>query len=181
MGMNASDGRILRAIGGIGFVLLLGACGGGNPPADLTNFDGLQDTPDEFMILPTKPLEQPESLAQLPTPTPGGRNRVDPTPQADAYVALGGRPAPVARSAGDGAVISYTGRYGVSPGIRQTLAVQDAQFRSDNRGRVLERLFRVNRYFDVYERYSLDQTRELERFRRLGVRTPAAPPFPVEQ
>ena len=179
--MNGAVGKALRVMGMVGFALLLAGCGRNNAPADLTNFDGLQDTPDEFMILPTKPLEQPDSIAALPTPTPGGRNRADPTPQADAYIALGGRSAPVARSSGDGAVISYTGRYGVSPGIRKTLAVQDAEYRSQNRGRVLERLFRVNRYFDVYEPFALDQTRELERFRRLGVRTPAAPPFAVEE
>ncbi len=178
--MFTATNKILRTVSAGAVVLALAACGG-NEPADLMNFRGLQDTPDEFMILPSKPLEQPESLASLPRPTPGGRNRTDPTPRADAYAALGGRPASVARSSGDGAVINYTGRYGVTPGIRQSLAVQDAQFRSQNRGRVLERLFNVNRYFDVYERQALDQDRELERFRRAGVRTPSAPPFAVEQ
>ncbi|MEM0947845.1 MAG: DUF3035 domain-containing protein [Pseudomonadota bacterium] len=180
--MNGANGKSVRAIGAIWFVFLVGACGGASDrPADLTNFDGLQDTPDEFMILPTLPLEQPETFSALPTPTPGGRNRTDPTPQADAYAALGGSAGPVARSSADGAVINYTGRFGTSPGIRRTLAVQDAQFRSENRGRVLERLFRVNRYFDVYEDFALDAARELERFRRAGIRTPAAPPFAIER
>jgi hypothetical protein len=41
---------------------------------------------------------------------------------------------------------------------------------------VLERLFNVNVYFRAYQRQSLDKYAELDRFRRLGVRTPAAPP-----
>jgi hypothetical protein len=39
------------------------------------------DTPDEFSIMPNKPLEQPESYEELPQPTPGGRNRADVVPR----------------------------------------------------------------------------------------------------
>jgi hypothetical protein len=41
-------------------------------------------------------------------------------------------------------------------------------------------MFGVNVYFDAYEDQSLDQQAELERLRRLGVRTPAAPPPDAE-
>src|SRR5690606_14313634 len=44
--------------------------------------------PDEFSILPTKPLEAPKDFAALPPPTPGGKNLVDPTPDEDAVAAL---------------------------------------------------------------------------------------------
>jgi hypothetical protein len=43
----------------------------------------------------------------------------------------------------------------------------------------LERLFNVNVYFKAYKKQELDQYRELERFRRAGIRTPAAPPDPA--
>ena len=42
---------------------------------------GVQGTPDEFMVLPTRPLEMPENLSALPPPTPGAVNRVDYRPQ----------------------------------------------------------------------------------------------------
>lgn len=47
--------------------------------------------PDEFSIVPAKPLQEPESYTSLPVPTPGGTNRTDATPNADAIIALGGR------------------------------------------------------------------------------------------
>jgi hypothetical protein len=74
------------------------------------------------------------------------------------------------------ALASYAGRYGVTPGIRQTLADEDLEWRRDNEGRVLERLFNVNVYYRAYEIQSLDQVRELDRWRARGVRTESAPP-----
>ena len=146
---------------------------------DLLTFRASEDGPDEFAVLPTKPLELPEDVASLPEPTPGGANRTDPTPDADAIVALGGRPSVLTRGSSDGALVGYAGRYGVAPDIRASLAASDEAFRRDNPGRVLERLFNVNRYFGVYEGQALDQYRELERFRAAGVRTPAVPPDPA--
>jgi hypothetical protein len=49
-------------------------------------------------------------------------------------------------------------------------------FRSRNTGLFLERLFNTNVYFSAYREMSLDRYAELERLRRAGVRTPAAPP-----
>lgn len=146
----------------------------------LLNLDTDTGTPDEFSILPTKPLQDPPSLASLPPPTPGGANRADPTPQADAIAALGGRPELLNRSTGEAGVVAYATRLGVTPGIRQELAREDAAFRRDNNGRLLERLFNVNVYFEAYEEQQLDQRRELERFRSAGIRTPAAPPEILE-
>jgi hypothetical protein len=48
-----------------------------------------------------------------------------------------------------------------------------------NDGRLLERLFNVNVYFKAYRSQELDQYLELQRLRRLGIRTPAAPPDPA--
>ena len=67
----------------------LSACGNGTP--ELMNLR-TADGPDEFGIVPPKPLEMPESLSDLPEPTLGGSNRTDRNPEADAVVALGGKP-----------------------------------------------------------------------------------------
>ena len=159
----------------IALVLALGACARGEP--DLLTLERDGSGPDEFAIVPNKPLEQPQDYAALPPPTPGGANRTDQTPIADAAIALGGRPgAAGAIPARDGGLVSYAARGGVTPGIRQTLAQEDYAFRDRNRGRLLERLFSTNTYYRAYRRQSLDQYAELERFRRAGIRTSAAPP-----
>lgn len=177
---NDGAGSMRRAVILLGLVATV-ACGcarDGDP--DLMTFRNTDDGPDEFSVLPTKPLETPPDLAALPPPTPGGANLVDPTPEADAIAALGGRPSVLARGSADGAVVLYAARYGVDPAIRSQLAASDLAFRESNRGRLLERIFDVNVYYETYEDQSLDQSLELERFRRAGIRTPAAPPVPVE-
>ncbi|NEX46767.1 DUF3035 domain-containing protein [Rhodobacter sp. ETT8] len=157
---------------------LLAGCGNGSDTPQLMNIRSTTAGPDEFGILPPKPLEMPTDLAQLPEPTPGGTNRTDPTPEADAILALGGRPG--AGAGLDGGLLAHAGRYGVASGIRQTVAAEDLQWRRDNNGRVLERLFNVNVYYRAYENQSLDQHAELWRWRQRGVRTPSAPPPPAE-
>lgn len=177
----------MRAIGGKILLVLLvvasvSACSRNKEPR-LLNIKSSTQGPDEFSILPSKPLQQPESFAELPTPTPGGANRVDPSPNEDAIAALGGNPAVVSRGgipAGDAGLVNHASRFGRSGGIRQQLAAEDLEFRRRKDGRVLERLFNVNVYFRAYRVQSLNQYAELERFRRLGVRTPAAPPDFVE-
>jgi hypothetical protein len=156
--------------------LLLAGCGGSDIP-NLMNVRASGNGPDEFSILPPKPLELPESLAALPPPTAGGTNRTDPTPREDAIIALGGTPNTSGSvPAGDGALVNYAARAGISADIRTTLATEDLAFRRDNDGRLLERIFNVNVYFKAYADQSLDQQAELARWRRLGARTPSAPP-----
>lgn len=139
------------------------------------------DAPDEFAVLPTKPLEAPEDYTALPAPTPGGTNLADPQPKADAIAALGGDPERLNSTqiyAREQTLLSYSSRYGVPAGIRETLATEDLQWRRDNNGKLLERLFNVNVYYESYAPMALDQHLELERLRGLGVRTPSAPPDP---
>lgn len=159
--------------------LLLSACGNNSDTPELMNVRAAGPGPDEFSVLPVKPLAMPENLAELPAPTPGGTNRTDQTPELDAIAALGGNPAVVSRGgipAADGALTAYASRYGVTPDIRQTLALEDLEYRRNNDGRLLERAFNVNVYFRAYEPLSLDQYRELARWRSIGVRTVSAPP-----
>ncbi len=173
--MRAEKGSLTVAL-----ALALAACSGSEREPQLYNLRSDSGGPDEFAILPTKPLEIPEDLASLPEPTPGGANLTDPTPEADAYAALGGNAAALARGGADGGLIRHATRYGVDPGIRAELAAADLEWRRANDGRLLERLFNVSVYFKAYRRFELDQHAELERFRRAGIRTPAAPPEPAE-
>lgn len=158
-------------------VLALAACGRGDP--QLMNFDrSAERGPDEFLVLPTRPLEMPPDLAELPPPTPGGTNRVDPQPEADAIAALGGN---IERAQGaSSGLLAYTTRFGVGEDIRGVLAAEDLEYRRNNDGRLLERLFNVNVYYDAYRPLALDRYVELERMRAAGIRTPAAPPETAE-
>ncbi len=169
-----------RSVLVLGLLTALSACGGGSEDPNLLNISQPRaEGPDEFAVLPTKPLEMPENVASLPEPTPGGSNRTDPTPEADAIAALGGNAAVLSRASGDGALLAHARRYGSDPNIRPRLAAADLEFRRRNDGRLLERLFNVNVYFRAYEEMSLDQHRELARLRRAGIRTPAVPPDPA--
>ncbi|MDJ1009331.1 MAG: DUF3035 domain-containing protein [Paracoccaceae bacterium] len=176
--MAGASSNGVRLVSAVILAVALAGCSRGGAEPELLNLrsDG---TPDEFSILPTGPLEEPASYAALPEPNPGGRSRLDPTPEADAVAALGGRPGVAASRGGDAALLAATGRFGVTSGIRQQLAAEDLAFRQQNRGRPLERLFNINVYFDAYEPQTLDQYRELQRFRAAGIPTSAPPPDPA--
>ena len=165
--------------------LALGGCGGAkDKQPELMHLRSSTSGPDEFGILPTKPLAMPDSLTELPAPTPGGANITDPTPQADAVAALGGDPARVTgtgRAAGDRGLLGHSGRFGTEAGIRDRLATEDLEWRRKHDGRLLERLFNINVYLKAYAPMSLDQQAELERWRKQGLRTPAAPPSGTAQ
>lgn len=153
--------------------LALAACSDDAPDLLTLRSDG----PDEFAVMPGRTLELPPSYEALPEP--GGTSRTAVDPRADAILALGGDPS--RRSAGavpaaDGPLVAQVGRFGVQEGIREQLATEDLAFRRRNDARPLERLFGTNIYFKAYRSQSLDQYGELERFRRLGVATVAAPP-----
>lgn len=161
--------------------LALAACSDKDPQLMRVGTSG--DGPDEFAILPSKPLENPTDYASLPQPTPGGANRTDPTPTADAVAALGGKPSrlePVGVARADSTVVSYASRYGVTNNIRPILASEDLEYRKKNNARLLERWFNVSVYFKAYEKMSLDQQAELARFRKAGIPTPSAPPVFTE-
>lgn len=135
--------------------------------------------PEEFSILPTKELEAPDTYAQLPAPTPGQANLTDPNPHADAVAALGGNPARLTSGGvprSDGALVASASRYGVPGNIRETTTNEDAEYRK-RRGRFTNiRLFKTDRYAQVYKRQSLDPHAKLNTYRRAGVKTPTAPP-----
>lgn len=133
--------------------------------------------PDEFIIEPKAPLQTPDDLTTLPTPTPGQGNLTDNDPLADAAVALGGRPSTAtAVPATDGALVTAASRFGVTPDIRQNLAEADADFRRRQARFTQYRLFPEDRYVQAYRRERLDAESTAERWRRAGARTPSYPP-----
>lgn len=157
-------------------VLALAACAGDGRLMNLTTTD---DGPEEFAIVPTRPLELPPDLAQLPPPTPGGANLTDPNPEVDAIAALGGNPGHLAQQgigAGDAALIAHASRAGVTPGVRQVTAAEDQAVRARRGRRPLEVLAGTNVYYRAYEPQTLDSWAEQERWRRTGVQVPTAPP-----
>lgn len=165
---------------GVALALLAGCGSRSGEPPRLMNITRGSDSPDEFSVLPTQPLQAPSDFRSLPVPTPGAPNLVDTDPRADAARALGGRPqaATGALPAADSALLARAGRFGTDPAIREQLAAEDVQLRQRRRGRILERMFGANVYGQAYEDQLLDRDAEFRRWRAAGARTPSAPPPP---
>ena len=169
----------MRAIWVLIGVAALAGCS--NDP-QLHNISSGQTTPDEFAILPTRPLSMPQDLNQLPQPTPGGANITDPNPKGDAVAALGGDPSrlqPTGIGTADGALVNYASRLGVNAGIRQQLAQEDVEWRSNHSRRLLETWARTDVYYRAYESMTLDSWAEQTRWQRAGAKTPTPPPVEI--
>jgi hypothetical protein len=157
--------------------LALSACASGGGLAGALRASGVTSTPDEFMVLPTRPLEMPENFTTLPPPTPGATNRVDYRPHVEAIAGLTG--APGAPGNADGTVlVAQSGAR--QPGIRQTLAVEDVEWRSTHRGLLIPRLIAKDEDAVTYQPMILDSGAEFERLRAAGVEQPAAPPSALD-
>ncbi len=157
----------------------LAACSNRGDDVPLTRIQHDEPGPDEFAVLPTKPLETPESYSKLPAPTPGAANRVDQNPKADGVAALGGNPAALtgtAPAASDTALVRHANRHGQQPGIRQTLAIEDAEIRRRH-GRInILNLGPIDDYTSAYKDEWLAPYAEEQQLRRRGIRTPTNPP-----
>lgn len=168
--------RLSRAVILLVIVAVAG-CSNSGRLRDLRSFTG---GPDEFMVVPSKELIIPGSYSDLPEPTPGGSNRTDQTPKADAVAALGGKPARLKLAGGvpatDSALINHVSRNGLSPTIREDLAEEDAAFRKRQARFTNFRIVRVDRYNQAYRRLRLDAHKEAARWRSVGVPTPTSPP-----
>lgn len=161
-------------------ILGMAACGTReDKDIKLTKFKKTGNGPDEFTIIPSKPLQPPEDFNVLPAPTPGGSNLTDQNPRGDGIAALGGNPGALIAggvSSADGALLSHTSRHGVPGNIRQTLRAEDEKTRRSH-GRV--NIFNIgpnDDYTSAYRKQWLDAYAEHYRLRRLGVSTPTAPP-----
>lgn len=169
--------RMPRAILALTFAASVAGCS----DIGLRNLQAPGPGPDEFSVLPVKPLTEPKDYAFLPAPTPGGGNLTDPNPKADAVVALGGSEAALNPNAGvpsgDAALVTASTRYGVPANTRQVIANEDAEFRRKKQRFTRLRLFPVDRYSQAYERQAIDANDVNEIARSRGIETPSAPPL----
>lgn len=134
--------------------------------------------PDEFMITPSSPLQEPANYGTLPPPTPGQANLTDRSARSEGVTAFGGAPQALAGGVDgrDGALVNHASRLGVTPGIRAVLAEADAAFRKRKARFTQIRIVPVDRYEQAYKRQALDAAAEASKWRRAGARTPSAPP-----
>lgn len=156
----------------VGLAVVLSGCA----PRGLMDIRSTGEGPDEFLIMPAKPLEMPQNLAALPPPTPGGTNRTDQNPVGDAMIALGGRPSEGGVPSADAALVTQVSRYGVEPNIRTSLAESDAEFRRRQSRGTRIRLFPVDRYSQAYRREALNPFEQTAGARSVGLQTPTSPP-----
>ncbi|NNU79580.1 DUF3035 domain-containing protein [Halovulum dunhuangense] len=159
-------------------VAVLAGCGGGAGD-DRTLIDRIASSsnvaPNEFAVLPQKPLVLPDDLTALPEPVPGATSRADLTPNADALRALSGQDGRAAPIGSDNALLATVGAGQARPDIRAVLAAEDAAYREDNRGLPLDRLLGRVTERDIYEDELLDPEAELRRLRAQGVWVPQLP------
>jgi len=155
----------------IGAAALSGCSEGGL--AGTLRATGAVSSPDEFMVLPTKPLEIPQNLAALPPPQPGTANRVDRNPEVEAVAGLTGRQ-PTAGGASAGPLLARAGP--ADPTIRSRLAQEDAAYRSQNGGLLLERVFTNDPERLTYRGMILYAPGEFEQLRAAGMAVPPASP-----
>jgi DUF3035 family protein len=162
----------------LGLVAVVGGCAGDKGLVQLYN-NGRG--PEEFSVMPVKPLTEPANYTSLPTPTPGGTNLVDTDPRAEAITALGGRAS--AQSAqgvasSDVALVNQASRYGVPSNTRVELAESDAEFRKRKSKAFFSRLKlgRFDHYNEAYKNQAVEPYNESKRFRSGGALTPSSPP-----
>lgn len=170
--------RVSRLFILLGLILAVSACSRGDRDITLTRLKNPNEGPDEFLISPGLPLQEPGSYSDLPPPTPGQGNLTDQDPRADSIAALGGNPN--ARNAGiatsDGGLVNHARRYGTDGSIRTTLRAEDEDIRRNYGRRNILRIGPRDDYTAAYKRQWLDAAAEQERLRRSGIVTPTAPP-----
>lgn len=160
--------------------LAVSACSGKDRDIRMRDLRSFTNGPDEFMVLPSKELQAPTDYASLPEPTPGGTNLTDQNPLGDGIAALGGKPSALVAAPGvptaDAAMVSYVGRNGVSAEIRETLRVEDEEYRRHNSRFTKLKIVKMDRYNRAYRKQAIDPHVEVLRWRRFGVQVPSSPP-----
>ncbi len=161
----------------LGSVVVVGGCSN----KGLIQLQSSGRGPEEFSVMPVKPLTEPSNFTTLPTPTPGGTNLVDTNPRAEAIAALGGRASAQSAqgvSSGDVALVNQASRYGVPSNTRVELAETDEEFRKRKSKAFLSRLKlgRFDHYNEAYKDQAVEPYSESQRFRRGGALTPSSPP-----
>ena len=109
----------------------------------------------------------------MPVPDETIGNLADPTPKRDLIEKLGGsidETKSVPKK--DKGLLNYVSRAGVNSNVREELAEEDRKFLRRMGVLTSVKLFRVDRYNQIYRNMTLSAPKELERWRSLGVRTP---------
>ena len=165
---------IFRISGIFVTLFLLSACS--SDDARLRDLYDVGTGPEEFAVLPSKPLTIPSNLKNLPVPDLAAGNLADPTPKLDLIEMLGGSiDNSISIPAKDKNLLKYVSRAGVDTNIREELAKEDRKFLRRMGVLTSVKLFRVDRYNQIYRKMTLSAPKELERWRSLGVRTPSMP------
>ena len=170
--------RALRAVM-MGLALLSVSACSADRDITLRRLVSQGEGPDEFSVLPSKPLQAPADFTSLPQPTPGGRNLVDQDPLGDAVDGLGGRRTalvPAGVPAADSALVAHAGRRGAPSDIRQTVAAEDREYRERKSRFTKWRIFVRNKYNEAYQEQTLDSWATNQSYRATGVQTPSVPP-----
>ena len=163
---------IFRVSGIFVIIFLLSACS--SDDARLRDLYDVGTGPEEFAVLPSKPLTIPSNLKNLPVPDLAAGNLADPTPKHDLIEILGGSiDNSISIPEKDKNLLKYVSRAGVDSNIRQELAEEDQKFLRKMGVLTSVKLFRVDRYNQIYRKMTLSAPKELERWRSLGVRTPS--------
>jgi len=163
---------IFRISGIFVTLFLLSACS--SDDARLRDLYDVGTGPEEFAVLPSKPLTIPSNLKNLPVPDLAAGNLADPTPKLDLIEMLGGSiDNSISIPAKDKNLLKYVSRAGVDTNIREELAKEDRKFLRRMGVLTSVKLFRVDRYNQIYRKMTLSAPKELERWRSLGVRTPS--------
>ena len=163
---------IFRISGIFVTLFLLSACS--SDDARLRDLYDVGTGPEEFAVLPSKPLTIPSNLKNLPVPDLAAGNLADPTPKLDLIEMLGGSiDNSISIPAKDKNLLNYVSRAGVDTNIREELAKEDRKFLRRMGVLTSVKLFRVDRYNQIYRKMTLSAPKELERWRSLGVRTPS--------
>lgn len=162
----------------LGLAAVVGGCSGNK---GLIQLHSTGRGPEEFSVMPVKPLTEPANYTSLPAPTPGGINLVDTDPRAEAITALGGRASAQSAqgvSSSDVALVNQASRYGVPANTRVALSETDAEFRKRRSKAFFSRLKlgRFDHYNEAYKGEAVDPYFESQRFRTGGALTPSSPP-----
>jgi len=180
--------RRLGVLGRLGLLAVLLAVAGCDSIGDPLEAIGARvPAPDEFQVMPRKPLEMP-ATAQLPEPSLGAPSPLEPNPRAEAMAALFGPAAAAgagtaAPSASERALLSSANAAAGSGDVRVQLD-KDKSRQAVNTPYVpptLGELITGNAARKVDESELLDPEAEALRLQQQGIATPANPNAVAEE
>lgn len=141
--VRAGRGRLVTLAGLIVATLAVAGCEGSNKTVqEMIGYD--RSTPDEFAVMPRAPLAMPDSMEELPPPTPGAPRPQEAQPREQAEAILFGQgqkvtrqAAPAAAGPGASAILAKAGQ--AEPGIRGAVDQETAQQAASDDG-LIDRL-----------------------------------------